>query len=98
MESWLYDGEPTLLLEYEDYLNQIKKEAENGLFEEIIEEYIINNEKYNYVILSPKENLSDKDDEILKEKLRSFKDSLNEKQLNDLIKSTNDLLKSQQTP
>ena len=52
----------------------------------------------NYVILSPKENLSDKDDEILKEKLRSFKDSLSEKQLNDLIKSTNDLLKSQQTP
>ena len=98
MESWLYDGEPTLLLEYEDYLNQIKKEAKNGLFEEIIEEYIINNEKYNYVILSPKENLSDKDDEILKEKLRSFKDSLSEKQLNDLIKSTNDLLKSQQTP
>ena len=46
MESWLYDGEPTLLLEYEDYLNQIKKEAKNGLFEEIIEEYIINNEKY----------------------------------------------------
>lgn len=98
MESWLYDGNPTLLLEYENALEQIKEEAENGLFENVIKEFIVENDKYNFVILSPKENLSDKNDEILKEKLGEFKKSLNDKELESLVESTNALLKAQQTP
>lgn len=98
MESWLYDGDPTLLLKYEDALEEIKKESLQGLFENTIKEYILNNEKYNYVILSPKENLSDKDDKILHDKLKSYKESLSEDEKEKLVEATNNLLKMQRTP
>ena len=98
MESWLYDGDPTLLLKYENALEEIKKESLQGLFENTIKEYILNNEKYNYVILSPKENLSDKDDKILYDKLKSYKESLSEDEKEKLVEATNNLLKMQRTP
>lgn len=98
MESWLYDGDPMLLLKYENALNEIKEEAENGLLENIIKEYILENEKYNYVILSPKENLSDEEDKELNDKLKKYKESLTDKEIDELIKDTNNLLEMQKAP
>lgn len=98
MESWLYDGSPTLLLKYEDALEKIKKEANNGIFEKVIEDYILNNKHYNFIVLEPVVNLSKEDNEKTKENLKKYKESLSDDEIKEEVNSTLSLLKMQQTP
>ncbi len=53
MASWLYDKEPWLYLEYESALDELKKESENGLFERLIDTYMLDNAYANTVVMTP---------------------------------------------
>ena len=53
-DSWLYDSEPWLYLEYEDALKNIKNGLDNGYFESLIKELLLDNEYRSVVVMTPK--------------------------------------------
>lgn len=98
MESWLYDGKPTLLLEYDEALDNIKKNYNKGIFEQVIKNYILNNNHSSYITLIPKKNLTEKNEKKIKKKLKDYKDSLSKEELESIIKDSKELKKIQSTP
>ena len=88
-DSWLYDDEDPYrhILANETYA-LMRKKADTGYFEELIEKYLLNNDHSSVVILEPEKGLTAKNDEKLKDKLRSYKESLTPEEIEKLIADT----------
>ncbi|MGY0372703.1 insulinase family protein [Clostridium sp. JNZ J1-5] len=98
MDSWLYDGEPLVHLEFENTLEKIKSALTTNYFEELIEKYLINADHGSLITLVPKPGLGDEKAEKLRNKLSEYKASLSDKELDELIAETNSLRERQTTP
>jgi len=98
MDSWLYDKDPTLHLEYEKYLSKIKSALTTDYFEQLIEKYLINNTHSSMVILNGKKGLAEERSKATEEGLASYKASLSDEQIDEIVKSTKDLKERQTTP
>ncbi|MCJ7687989.1 MAG: insulinase family protein, partial [Clostridiaceae bacterium] len=98
MDSWLYDKDPTMHLEYESYLSKIKSALTTDYFEKLIEKYILNNTHSSMVILNGKKGLAEKKSKELEEKLARYKASLSELEIQKIIKGTKALKERQTTP
>lgn len=93
LDSWLYDSSPTTHLQYDETINKIRANIDNGYFEKFIEEKIINNFHSSMVIIEPKKGLGEEKIEKTKEKLADYKKSLTEKDIEKLI-AQNEKLKT----
>ncbi len=98
MDSWLYDKDPTMHLEYEAYLSKIKAALTTNYFEKLIEQYLINNTHSSMVILNGKKGLAEQKTKTLEEKLARHKESLSEKEIEKIIQGTKALKERQMTP
>lgn len=98
MDSWLYDGDPMMHLEYQETFDFLKAAAGEGYFENLIREYLLDNPFEAVVSLAPKKNLTAMEDKALAERLASYKDSLSDGQIKDLVRSTRELKEYQETP
>jgi len=99
LDTWLYDKNmPFDTLETVKYLDGFRDHLEDGYFEALIEKYLINNNHYSVVSISPEPGLTNKKDEKLKEELRKYKSTLSEKEIKELIKDTSDLKRFQEEP
>lgn len=98
MDSWLYDKDPTMHLEYEDYLSKIKAALTTNYFEDLIEKYLINNTHSSMVILNGKKGLAEQRSKIVEEKLEKFKKGLSEDELKNIMQGTKALKERQMTP
>jgi Zn-dependent M16 (insulinase) family peptidase len=95
LDSWLYDQEPFIHLEYEAALDKIKSALTTNYFETLIEKYLLENKHSSLLILKPKRGLSEERESKLKNKLAEYKKSLNEKELEHIIELTNQLKERQ---
>lgn len=95
MDSWLYDEEPLMHLNYEPQLEKIKEALKSNYFEKIIEEYILNNKHSSLLMVRPKKGLGEEKDKELKEKLKAYKEKLSEAELNKIIEETKKLKERQ---
>lgn len=92
MDSWLYDEDPLIHLNYDKDILEIKEEALNGrYFEEIIEKFILNSNHCSLVSIVPERGLTELAEEKTKKKLSLYKDSLKQEKIEELIKTTKDL-------
>ena len=98
MDSWLYDADPLLHLEYEDTLEKVKQALTTNYFEKIIEKYLLNNMHRALVVANPKKGLSEIKNEALRKKLADYKANLSEAELNKIIENTKALKVRQETP
>ena len=98
LDSWLYDGDPMMHLEYQHTFDELKKAVEEGYFEKLIQEYLLDNPFEAVVILSPERNLTARQEEKVAGKLTAYKESLNEEQIQDLVNATEELERYQDTP
>lgn len=98
MNSWLYDGEPTTHLCYEQYLSNIKDGVNNRYFEDLIQKYLLDNQHQSLIVLSPKQGLVDKMEDKITNELKEYKESLDEEGIQRLIQVTKDLINKQNTP
>ena len=98
MDSWLYDKDPTMHLEYEDYLTKIKAALTTNYFEKLIEQYLINNTHSSMVILNGKKGLAEEKSKAIEEKLAKHKASLSEEEIEKIIQETKALKERQMTP
>lgn len=98
LDSWLYDGDPMTHLCYQETFDFLKKEVENGYFEQLIKDYLLDNPFEAVIVVAPERNLTAKEDEKLAKKLAEYKASLSEEELENLVTATKELKEYQDTP
>ena len=98
LDSWLYDGDPMMHLCYQETFDFLKKEVENGYFEQLIKDYLLDNPFEAVIVVAPEKNLTAKEDEKLAKKLADYKASLSEEELEKLVCATRELKEYQDTP
>ncbi|NMM65423.1 insulinase family protein [Clostridium sp. P21] len=98
MDSWLYDENPWIHLAYEDTLKKIKSSLSSRYFEDIIEKYILKNNHSSILIVKPAKGLEEEKEASIRKKLNEYKESLSDKEIENLINNTNALKKRQVTP
>ncbi len=98
LDSWLYDGDPMMHLEYQHTFDELKKRVEEGYFENLIREYLLDNPFEAVVILSPERNLTAKQEEKTAKSLAAYKESLSGGQVKELVKATRELEAYQDMP
>lgn len=96
--GWMHCDDPTSYLEFEDRLNFIKNAVDERYFENLIQEYLLNNNHQAVIMLLPKKGLTEEKNQALKESLAEFKKTLSKKDLKELIAKNEKLRLRQQTP
>lgn len=98
MDSWLYEGNPFIHLEFEKNLKKIKTALTTDYFEKLIDKYMINNKHASLVSLHPERGINEKKARNLKENLEKLKNSFDQKTLEEIIENCKKLKKRQSTP
>ncbi|MBO5302523.1 MAG: insulinase family protein [Lachnospiraceae bacterium] len=98
-DSWLYDEkQPFMHLEALETFAFLKKQVETDYFENLIREYMLHNTHVSMVIIEPERGLNAKNEAELAEKLQRYKESLSERELEQLIEDTAHLKQYQEEP
>ena len=99
LESWLYDEEKVFLhLEANSVYAYLKEQIETGYFEELLQKYFIANTHASVVIVEPEKGLNARNEALLEEKLRAYKESLTAEEIAKLIEDTKGLKAYQEEP
>ena len=89
MDNWLYDeNDPFAYLKELAVFDELKKEAEQGYFEELIRTKLLNNPHQAIVMLTPKKGLAAEREKKTAEKLRAYRETLSEKELQAIMEET----------
>ena len=97
--TWLYDEfDPFSGFDFTTFFNFLKEKLETNYFEEVIEKYLLNNTHKAIVIAKPSLDVQETKEKALKEKLASFKSSLTDEEIDEIIKSTKELKAYQAAP
>ncbi len=98
LDSWLYDGDPMTHLAYQDTFDFMKQAVEDGYFEQLIREYLLDNPFEAVIVLSPRRSLTAAQEEETAKKLADYKASLSQEEIGNLVQATKDLKLYQDTP
>ena len=96
INGWFYGGKPFLSLKWEKPLAAMKKGIDNNKLEELINTELLDNNHSLLLALAPKPGLQQKRNAAIEEELAEYKASLSEKELEELIKETRELIAYQQ--
>ena len=88
MKSWIHDASPYIYLEYEKTLQTLKEAQETGYFEDLIKQYLLNNNHGSRVALYPKVGLEKEIEDAVTEKLANYKKNLSDAEIQALIEVT----------
>lgn len=97
MNSWLYDGDPTMYLYYEQSLAQVKQWANEGKFEELIQEYLLDNPHSHVLVLEPDDKVVAQREQALADKLAKIKANMSHEQIEQIIIDTKKLKERQRS-
>lgn len=99
MDSWLYDEtKPFIHIQAGDTYAELKKEVDQGYFEQLIQTWMLDNHHSSLLILEPKKGLTEMREAETAQKLADYKAELSEAELDDLILQTEMLKKYQEEP
>lgn len=98
-KTWLYnDNEPYAALCYEKYYDFLREKLETNYYEQLIQKYLLDNPHSVLVEMMPEPGLALKVEEETKEKLKNYKESLSDKELDELVEATRALKRYQEEP
>ena len=93
LDSWLYDeNAPFNHIEANNTFAALKEKIETGYYEELIQEYLLDNPHKASVVVVPVKGLTSQKDKELADKLQSYKNSLSQEELNRLVEETKALI------
>ncbi len=98
LDSWLYDGDPLMHLEYEETFARLRQKVEEGYFEELIRQYLLDNPFEAVIVVKPEKNLTAKEDGKTAAKLAAYKAGLSGEDIRRLVRETRELKEYQDTP
>ncbi|MBC8059393.1 MAG: insulinase family protein [Clostridiaceae bacterium] len=96
--GWMYTGDPTTYLGFEENLANIKKSIDTGYFQKLVQKYFIDNKHSSLIVFKPKVGLQEEMDAKVKKSLADYKSKLSAKDIDELVKQTKDLKTWQDTP
>lgn len=92
MDSWLYDEEkPFIHICADKTFEFLKQSIGSGYYEKLISKYLLNNTHCALVVVKPRQGLTAEKENKVKEKLRAYKESLTEEEIQKLIQDTKKL-------
>lgn len=100
-DSWLYDdNEPFIHLEENEVFENLRKKADKGYFEKLVEEYFINNHHASIVVAVPKRGMTTEHDEKFKKELQAKKNAMSHEELDRIVMWTKHMeeYKSEESP
>ncbi len=96
-DSWLYDeNAPFLHVEATAVFDFLKEQVENGYFESLIQQYILDNTHGAIVVVKPEKGRTARMDKELEEKLAAYKATLSQTELENLVAATHQLVEYQE--
>ncbi len=98
LDSWLYDGDPMMHLEYQKTFDFLKQAVDEGYFETLIRDYLLDNPFEAVIVVSPERNLTAKEDSAVAAKLAGYKAGLSAADVKTLVEQTEALKLYQDTP
>jgi presequence protease len=98
LDSWLYDSDPFVHVQYGATLQAIKEKASKRYFENLIRDHLLDNPHASMVALVPRKGLNEEAAAKLRAELREYQNSLTEAQLEEILAETAALKKKQTTP
>lgn len=99
MDSWLFDDmKPFLQIECLDTYAKLREAIDTDYYTQLIEKYLLSNTHGATVIVSPQPGKNAAQENELKEKLKAYKDSLSDAQIEKLIEDTKHLRQYQEEP
>ena len=98
LDSWLYDdGKPFIHVEANDTFARMRQKVEEGYFEQLIRDYLLDNPHSSIVVLVPKKGLSEAREKQFKEEMAAKKASLGEEEIQDIIRKAKELAAYQES-
>lgn len=89
LDSWLYDDSKVFdYIEADAVYKKLREEIDNGYFEKLLKEYILENSNASMVIVSPQVNLNEEKEVALYEKLQAYKASLSKEEVEKIVADT----------
>lgn len=98
LDSWLYGGDPMMHLQFQESFDFLKKAVEEGYFEQLIKDYLLDNPFEAFLIVSPKKNLTTQMEAQLAKKLAAYKEGLPKEAVDELVERTQALKTYQESP
>jgi presequence protease len=95
MDSWLYDTHPTLHLEYDVVLANIKTALTTDYFEKMIKTYLLDNPHRSTIIVKPQRGLAEKRAQEIRRELAEYKAGLSAQEIEAIIIQTKKLKERQ---
>ncbi len=97
-DSWLYDDtKPFIHIDAGKTYQKLKEAIETNYYENLITQYILQNNHKSIVVVEPQKNLVEEEDEKLRNQLKAYKDTLTKEQIEELISKTRELREYQDT-
>jgi len=98
-DSWLYDeSAPLMHLTYADTFAWLKEQMEEGYFETLITDYLLDNPHTAVIMAVPEKGLNEAKEAALAEKMEAYKASLTEEQVEEVVAQTKALKDYQDEP
>ena len=98
MRNWLYDGDPTLYLRYEDALKTFKDGLNNSYFENLLQKYFLDNTHRILVTLAPSKTVAKEREAKNAARLAEIKSKMTTAELEKIIEDDKKLKLRQATP
>ncbi len=96
-DSWLYDeSKPFLHVEATETFAFLKTQVEQGYFEQLIQNYLLDNTHGAIVVVKPEKGRTARMDKELEAKLQAYKNSLSKEEVAELVAKTHQLLEYQE--
>lgn len=99
MDSWLYDeNEPFMHIDSLPVFAFLKEQMGTGYYENLIQKYLLDNTHGAVVIVKPEKGRTARLDKELEDRLQAYKDSLSDKEKEELAERTKELEEYQSQP
>lgn len=99
LDTWLYDDEqPFAQVQLIPVFTRLKELKNQGYFEKLIQEYLLDNTHGSVLTLNPSRGLTARKAKVLEEKLSAHLASLSDEEKAELVQKTKDLENYQETP
>ena len=99
LETWLYDdNNPTSRLETNKIFKELKSKVDTNYFEDLINIYILNNNHKVFITATPSKTIKEEKNQAVAAKLKAYKESLTNEELEQLVEDTKNLKIYQSTP
>jgi len=100
LTTWLYDGDPMVLLAFEKPLEAVKRKArsEKGFFEGMIRRLFLSNPHRTTLVLAPDQGLREREAAAEQERLQQARSAMDPGALEGVVEKTRELKRIQGTP